>query len=157
MRELMLTRVFDAPRELVFRAWTDPEQFRRWFGPKRFTNPVCELDVRVGGALRIQMRGPDGTLYPPMIGVFEEVTEPERLVFRGAVLDEKGEPLFEVRNTAIFEDQGGKTRLTLHARVLKANPGSEKHLAGMEQGWAETLERLGEEVERRQAARMPAP
>ena len=60
-RELVITRIFDAPQKAVFAAWTDPERLKHWWGPKDFTNPVCELDVRPGGAIRIHMRGPDGT------------------------------------------------------------------------------------------------
>jgi len=66
-----LTRAFDAPPTLVWKAWTDPKMMAQWFGPRDFTNPVCELDVRVGGSLRIVMRGPDGNDYP-MKGVFLE-------------------------------------------------------------------------------------
>lgn len=62
--ELVLTRTFDAPRELVFKAWTDAKQLAEWWGPKGFTNPVCDIDVRPGGAIRIDMTGPDGTVYP---------------------------------------------------------------------------------------------
>jgi uncharacterized protein YndB with AHSA1/START domain len=61
---MVMTRVFDAPRELVFKAWTEPERLKRWWGPKGFTNPVCEVDVRPGGAIRIDMRAPDGVVYP---------------------------------------------------------------------------------------------
>jgi len=63
-QQLVLTRVFDAPRELVFKVWTDPKHVARWWGPHRFTNPVCELDLRPGGAILIHMRGPDGVVYP---------------------------------------------------------------------------------------------
>src|SRR5436190_8252782 len=63
-RELVLTRVFDAPREVVFRAWTDPERLAQWWGPRGFTNPRCEWDARPGGAIRVDMKGPDGTVYP---------------------------------------------------------------------------------------------
>src|SRR5262249_13750432 len=77
---LTLKRVFDAPRALVWKAWTDPKMMEQWFGPRGFTIPVCELDVCKGGSLRIVMRGPDGADYP-MKGVFLSVTEPERLVF----------------------------------------------------------------------------
>jgi uncharacterized protein YndB with AHSA1/START domain len=62
-REVVITRVFDAPRGLVFKAWTDPEHMARWWGPKGFTNPICELDARVGGAWRIVMRSPAGSAY----------------------------------------------------------------------------------------------
>src|SRR5579872_6853405 len=79
VRELTITRVFDAPRALVFKAWTDPKHLAQWWGPHTFTNPVCELDVRTGGAFRIVMRGPDGAEHPAR-GVYGEVKPPERLV-----------------------------------------------------------------------------
>src|SRR5437016_584736 len=79
-REVVITRIFDAPRELVFKAWTDPKHMAQWWSPKWFTNPVCELDVRPGGAILIHMAGPDGVVYP-MKGVFQEIVAPQRLVF----------------------------------------------------------------------------
>src|ERR1700688_4411146 len=97
-REVVFTRVFDAPRGLVFKVWTDPKHVAQWWGPHGFTNPVCELDARPGGAIRIHMRGPDGTIYP-MTGVYREIVEPERLVFTSVPLDKNGDPLFEVLNT----------------------------------------------------------
>src|SRR5205085_2306725 len=78
-RELTFTRIFDAPRALVLGMWTDPKHVAQWWGPRGFTNPVCEMDVRPGGALRIVMRAPDGTEYP-MPGIFRDVVAPERLV-----------------------------------------------------------------------------
>jgi len=140
-RELVITRVFDAPREFVFKAWTDPKHVAQWWGPKGFTNPVCELNVRPGGAIRIHMRGPDGTVYP-MTGVYQEIVEPERLVFTSAALDEKGKPLFEVLNTVTFAEHSGKTKLTLQARVFKATAEAAPYLEGMEAGWTQSLERL---------------
>lgn len=145
MQELITTRIFDAPRDVVFRAWTDPERLKRWWGPKGFTNPVCEVDVRPGGAILIHMRAPDGVVYP-MTGVFREIVEPERLVFTSSALDSKGEPLFEVLNTVTLSEEGAKTRLTVHASVSKVKAQAAPHLAGMEQGWSETLDRLAEEV-----------
>ncbi|HEY5095243.1 MAG TPA: SRPBCC domain-containing protein [Candidatus Eremiobacteraceae bacterium] len=141
--DLTITRVFDAPRDLVFQAWTDPNQLAKWWGPHHFTNPVCEVDVREGGAIRIHMRGPEGTVYP-MTGVFNEVVAPERLVFTSTPLDENGDPLFEILNTVVFEEQGEKTRLTLHARVLSATDQAAQYLDGMEEGWTQSLERLAE-------------
>jgi uncharacterized protein YndB with AHSA1/START domain len=147
MQELITTRVFDAPRDVVFQAWTDPERLKRWWGPKGFTNPVCEVDVRPGGTIRIHMRAPDGTVYP-MTGVFREIVDPERLVFTSSALDGNGEPLFEVLNTVTFAEEGGQTRLTLHVTVSKVKAAAAQHLAGMEQGWSMTLDRLAQEVER---------
>ncbi len=140
-RELVLTRVFDAPRELVFKAWTDPKHVAQWWGPHGFTNPVCELDVRPGGAIRMHMRGPDGTLYP-MTGVYEEIVEPKRLVFTSAAQDEEGNPLFEVLSTVTFAEQGSTTTLTVKARVVKSTAEGAPYLEGMEAGWTQSLERL---------------
>jgi len=139
--DLVLTRVLDAPRALVFKAWTDPRHLAQWWGPHGFTNPLCELDVRPGGAIRIHMRGPDGTVYP-MRGVFHEIVEPERIVFTSAALDGDGRPLFEVRNTVTLAGHGGKTTLTLEARVVEQTAEAAPYLEGMEAGWTQTLERL---------------
>jgi uncharacterized protein YndB with AHSA1/START domain len=150
-QELLVTRIYGAPRGLVFKAWTDSNQMARWWGPRRFTNPVCEMDVRVGGLIRIDMRGPNGTIYP-MKGVFREIVEPERLVFASSTLeDEHGKPLLEILNTVTFEDYNGLTKLTLHAVLVtkdfQMTPQVAAALAGMEQGWSESLYRLGDELD----------
>jgi uncharacterized protein YndB with AHSA1/START domain len=150
-QELTLTRILGAPRSLVFKIWTDVKHVSRWWGPRGFTNPVCEWDARPGGLIRIDMRGPNGTIYP-MKGVFHEILEPERLVFTSTALeDEQGKPLFEILNTITFEDFNGLTKLTLHARLVtkdfKLAPQVAAALAGMEQGWSESLYRLADEVE----------
>ena len=129
-RELIITLIIDAPRALVFKAWTDPKHVARWWGPHGFTNPVCELDVRS-----------DGTIYP-MTGVYHEIVEPERLVFTSAALDEEGNPLFEVLNTVTMAERGGKTTLTVQARVAKSTAEAAPYLEGMEAGWTQSLERL---------------
>jgi uncharacterized protein YndB with AHSA1/START domain len=140
--DLVITRVFNAPRELVFKAWTDTKHMAQWWGPNGFTNPVCELDVRAGGTMRIDMRAPNGVVYP-MKGVFEKITEPERLVFISSALDENGNSMFDVLNTVIFAEQRGKTALTLQARVIKANAQAPQYLKGMQAGWTQSLDRLG--------------
>ncbi|MGB7281032.1 MAG: SRPBCC family protein [Candidatus Acidiferrum sp.] len=150
-KELLLTRILGAPRSLVFKAWTDRNHLARWWGPRGFTNPVCEIDVRPGGLIRIDMRGPDGMVYP-MKGVFHEIVEPELLVFTSTALeDENGKPLFEILNTITFEDFHGITKLTLHARLVtrefKMSPQVAAALSGMEQGWSESLYRLADEVD----------
>lgn len=142
--DLVLTRVLDAPRELVFRAWTDPKHLAHWFGPRGFTNPVCEVDLRPGGLWRHVMRGPDGNNYP-MIVYYQEIVVPERLVFLSYVPDQQ-KPLFEILNTVTFIEQGGKTKLTVEARVLKSTPEAAPMLAGMEEGWKQTLDRLASHV-----------
>jgi uncharacterized protein YndB with AHSA1/START domain len=139
--DLVMTRTFDAPRELVFKAWTDTKHMARWWGPNGFTNPVCELDARVGGAMRIDMRAPNGVVYP-MNGVFKEIEEPERLVFISSALDDQGNAMFDVLNTVTFVEQKGKTALTLQARVIKATAQAPQYLQGMQAGWTQSLDRL---------------
>jgi uncharacterized protein YndB with AHSA1/START domain len=139
--EATMRRTFRAPRAAVWRAWVEPEQLRRWWGPHGFTNPVCELDPRVGGAIRIHMRAPDGTVYP-MTGTVEAVQEPERLVLRCQARDDLGGVVLEVVNTVTFAESAGSTTVQVHARVLDATADGALHLAGMEQGWTGSLDRL---------------
>jgi uncharacterized protein YndB with AHSA1/START domain len=142
-QEVAITRILDASREVVFKAWTDQEQLKHWWGPTGFTNPVCELDPRPGGAIRIHMRAPDGVVYP-MTGVVLEIVEPERLVFTSNALDKDGNALFENLNTVTFAEQGGKTKLTLHTKVQTATEQAAPYLKGMDEGWKLTLDRLEE-------------
>ena len=139
---VVLERIFNAPQELVFKAWTDPKLMAQWWGPKYFTNPVCVLDVRPGGAILIHMRGPDGTIFP-MKGEFIEIAPPERLVMIGRALEEKeGNFLLESLTTVTLVEHEGKTKLTMHAVVTKAAPGAADALAGMEEGWNQSLDKL---------------
>jgi uncharacterized protein YndB with AHSA1/START domain len=140
-RELVITRIFDAPRSLVFKMWTDPTHLAQWWGPRGFTNPVCDMDVRPGGAIRIVMRGPGGVDYP-MTGVFHEIVAPERLIFTTAVDDADGNRVLEAHNTVTFAEHGGKTTLTVRARIVKATAAAAPMLAGIEAGWGQSLERL---------------
>ncbi len=142
---ITLTRVYDAPRDLVWCAWTDPKHLAHWFGPRGFTSSVPELDVRVGGALRIVMHGPDGNDYP-MKGEFREVVPPERLVFSNIAIDKDGNHLLEGETTVILSEQDGKTRLTLHTRAVGLVPIAPQMLAGMEAGWRQSLDKLDELV-----------
>jgi uncharacterized protein YndB with AHSA1/START domain len=139
---VVFERVFDAPRNAVFKAWTDPKQLAQWWGPRGFTNPVCEADVRPGGALRIVMRGPDGTEYP-MGGSYLEIAPPERLVFR-ATVDVKGIRVLETHNTVTLTEQGGRTTMDLRVRVVQATAEATPMLAGMHAGWSQSLGRLGD-------------
>ncbi len=141
-RELTLVRVYETPRRLVFKAWTDAGLLAQWWGPKGFTNPLCEFDPKPEGAIRIDMRGPDGTQYP-MTGVVREIAKPDKLVFDSSPLDENGNPIFEVRTAVKFVERNGKTTVTVHARVGKAGPAAVEYLTGMEHGWSQSLDRLG--------------
>ena len=140
-RELVLTRIIDAPRELVFRMWTDPVHLAKWWGPRDFPNPVCEIDPRPGGALRIVMRAPDGTDYP-MAGTFREIVAPERLIFTNCALDRDGNVLLDGLTTVIFAEHSGKTRLTVQTRATALVHSAARYLEGMQAGWEQTLDGL---------------
>ncbi len=144
-RTVTLTRVFDAPRELVWRAWTDPKHLGQWFGPRGFSSSLPELDVRVGGALRIVMHGPDGNDYP-MKGVFREVKPLERLVFSNIAINNDGNHLLEGETTVTLEVQGSKTKLTVHSYAKGLVPLAPQMLAGMEAGWSQSLDKMAELV-----------
>ncbi|HXN89845.1 MAG TPA: SRPBCC domain-containing protein [Methylocella sp.] len=146
-REVVITRIFDVPRGLVFKAWTDPEHMARWWGPRGFTNPICELDARVGGAWRIVMRSPAGIEYP-CGGVYREIVEPERLVFTNIATDNEGNPVLDGLTTVIFAEQGNKTKITLQTHAVAVVAHAAAYLAGMEVGWTQSLERLAEELSR---------
>jgi uncharacterized protein YndB with AHSA1/START domain len=110
-REIVLSRVFDAPRELVFEVWTKAAHVAQWWGPNGFTNTVHEMDVRPGGIWRLTMHGPDGTDYPNLIRYYE-VVPPEKLVYNHSS-GEPDDPGFHV--TILFETEGAMTRVTMHS------------------------------------------
>jgi uncharacterized protein YndB with AHSA1/START domain len=140
-REITITRVFAAPRGAVFKAWTNGKELAQWWGPKGFTNPVCEIDPRVGGALRIHMCGPDDNIYP-MKGEIREIVPPERLVFTNIAVDAAGNSIIEGLTTVIFADEGGKTKLTLHTRGSAVVDYAAAYLQGMEMGWTQSIDKL---------------
>ncbi len=140
-RELTLTRIIAAPRELVFRVWTDPVHLARWWGPRHFTNPVCTLDVRPGGALRIVMRSADGIEHP-MRGVYQDVVPPERLVFSFVAVDAGDRPILQGLTAVTFAEHERGTKLTVQTSASGAATGVERMLDGMEAGWTQSLDRL---------------
>jgi uncharacterized protein YndB with AHSA1/START domain len=111
-RELIFTRIFDAPRELVFSAWTDPKQIVQWWGPKGFTTTTHEMNVKPGGVWRFIMHGPDGRDYKNKI-IFIEVVKPQRLIYKHAGEEDTEAVRFQV--TVTFEAQGNKTKLTMRS------------------------------------------
>ena len=136
-RDLVLTRVFDAPRPLVFKAWTEPERLARWLGPKGFTAPSCDADVRPEGAFRFTIRSPEGEDYR-IRGRYREVVEPERLVFTWAWEDADGRPGHETLVTVSLAERDGKTELTFHQGRFPSVEQRDSH----GEGWSECLDRL---------------
>jgi len=137
--ELVITRILDAPRELVFKAWTEPDRAIRWWGPRGFTTAHYELDFRPDGAYRVCMRSPEGTEHWQR-GVCREVVEPERLVFTFAWEDSEGTPGHETVVTVTLAEFGAKTKLTLHQAVFETVTARDLHQGG----WASALECLAE-------------
>lgn len=157
-REVVITRVLDAPRALVFKAWTDPRHVERWWGPNGFTSFGCEIDLRPGGVFRLHMRGPDGSVHPCR-GVFQEIVEPERLVLASTAEDGSAcgaglPPRSTV--TVRFDERDGRTTLTLVTRFASAADREAAIGCGVEPGWASCLERLAEEW-RGPSPRTPLP
>ena len=138
-REIVLTRVFDAPRSLVFEAFTKPALLQRWFGPRGWSLVVCEVDLQVGGGFRFVLRGPNGREMG-MRGVYREIVPPERSIHMESFDDYPGES----QVTAVFVEQAGKTTLT--ATVLYASREVRDAViqSGMEHGAAESYDRLAE-------------
>ena len=142
-RVLIIERVLDAPRSLVFKAWTDSQHLAHWFGPKGFNLIFCEMDLRVGGIYRFGMRSPEGTNHY-LKGVYKEIREPEVLVCTYAWTDADGNPTRpETTLSLSFDDIGGnKTRLTLHQALFESITACDAHRGG----WNSSLDRLAEFV-----------
>jgi uncharacterized protein YndB with AHSA1/START domain len=138
-REIVMTRVFDAPRHLVFDAFFKPELLKRWFGPRGWSLVVCEVDLRVGGGFRFVLRGPDGTEMG-MRGVYREIVPPERSVHMESFDDYPG----EAQVTAVFVEQGGKTTLTATVLYPSREVRDTVIKTGMEHGAAESYDKLAE-------------
>jgi uncharacterized protein YndB with AHSA1/START domain len=139
-RILVLTRIFDAPRELVWKAWTEPERLARWFGPRGFTSTVLKADFRPGGAYRFHMRSPEGTEHW-LQGFYHEIAEPERLVSTFCWADAEGKITRpETLLTVNLAEHGGKTKLTLHQAIFESVTARHEH----NEGWSSSLDRLAE-------------
>lgn len=144
--DLMITRLLDAPRDLVWTVWTDPAHVAAWWGPRDFTSAVHQYEPYPGGVFRISMFWPDGTEIPTS-GEFRDVVQPERLAFVSTAFeDADGVPQLEVLTTITFAEESGRTRLTLTAVVLKGTPEVAESLAGMEEGWNQSLDKFVREV-----------
>lgn len=138
-RELVITRVFDAPRGLVFRAWTDPESAEQWWGPKGFHLTHREMDVRPGGRWRVCMRSPEGVDHWAG-GVYREIVEPERFVYTWAWERPEGRPGRETLVTVDLAEQGEKTKMTFRQAEFETVENRDSHRGG----WTESFDLLAE-------------
>ena len=152
-QEIIIRRVFDAPRELVWKAWIDPEHFQRWWGPKDYTCPFCQMDLRVGGKYLNCMRSPEGQDFWST-GVYREIVPLERIVYTDSFADAEGNVVpathygmspdfpLEMLVTVTLEDYEGKTKMTLKHSGLPA--GEMGELTGA--GWNESFDKLAENL-----------
>lgn len=141
-----IKRIFDAPRERVFAAWTQAEHLRPWFGPTGFTVSVCEADARPGGAFRLCVRSPAGKDYW-VRGAYKEVEKPRRLLIACTADDEHGVPRLEELIDVTFTSHGRRTEVQLVATARATGPGSAPMLDGVPEVWAQTFTRLGSHLE----------
>ena len=145
-RTLVTTRVFDAPRGLVYKAWTDPKQLAKWFPPEGFSTAACELDVRVGGTVRIDMQAPAGEPFSgavfPGRGTYTDVVPNERLAFTFVPEMPDGTKMSEVLMTVWFEEQAGRTKVTIHQTLATVADYEAMVKQGMSQGINESLGKL---------------
>ena len=143
-RTLVITRLLDAPRDMVFAAWVDQDQAAQWWGPRGFTSVSCTMDVRIGGAWRRVMRSPEGVEHKAR-GVYREIAAPERLVFTYAWENNPEQTGHETLVTLTFAERGGKTQLTLHQAVFETVAARDDHHGG----WSGCLERFAEYLAQR--------
>ena len=140
-REIIVTRMIDAPRPLVFKAWTDPDQVAHWWGPKGFVTVDHEMDIRPGGAYRFRMRSPQGSEHSKR-GVYREIVEPERIVFTFAWEEPNGRVGPETLVMVTFKAMGSRTKLTLRQGVFDTIARRDDHQGG----WTSCLERFAEYI-----------
>lgn len=143
--EVDVSTVFNAPRNVVFESWVDAKRIEKWWGSAAFTNQVRELDARPGGTIRIDMKSPDGNVYP-MKGEFKEIVKHERIVFTSTAIDAEGNAVFDAVNTVAFVEDGGHTVVSIHAEVFNATPEAAPYIAGQEEGWKQSLSKLGDQL-----------
>ena len=136
--EVVMTREFDAPRDLVFRAYIDPDLIPRWWGPRYLTTTVDRMDVRAGGSWRFVQRAPDGAIHA-FHGVYHLVQPPERIV---QTFEYEGEPGHVLLETVTFEDLGGRTRITTQSVFQSIRDRDGMVASGMESGVVESMDRL---------------
>jgi len=140
-----INRLMDAPVDLMWKVWTEPEHLKAWWGPRIFTAPVCEVDLRVGGRMHIIMRAENGAEHGAD-AVFEEIDPPNRLVWTMDAVSPTGETLLKTRTTITLKDEGGKTRLVIVSEGYGVVPEAVQMLAGMEIGWNQSIDKLAEHI-----------
>lgn len=150
-RTVTLTRILKAPRDLVWRAWTDAKMLKEWWGPEQFTNPVVEGDIKVGGTLHITMHGPKDSPFDidmPMVKRYREIVPGRKLVFENEPLGPNGERLMESLTTVTFSDHPDGTLMEMTTTARALVPMAAQMLQGMEQGWSQSFDKLARFLEK---------
>ena len=149
LKEVSFERTYDTPVETVWRAWTDPEQLKQWWGPNDVTIPECEVDLRQGGRFYIVMQATEamgeyaGTRWP-MEATFTEVKENAKLAYEAKAWTEGHEDatMIEQVSTMTLSEEGGKTKLSLHAAIIKSGPNATDAIEGMKYGYGQQFDKL---------------
>jgi uncharacterized protein YndB with AHSA1/START domain len=139
--ELVLTRTIGLERRQVWRLWTESRHLAAWWGPHGFTNPECSINASPGGEVRILMRSAEGEEFLN-VGTVKVADEPRSLVFSIALMNPDGSVRLENLTTVELEDRDLATEVTVRVKVLRATPEASENLAGMRDGWSESLHRL---------------
>lgn len=166
--EFVITRIFDAPRELVWKAWTDPEMVKEWWGPKYFTAPSIKIDLRVGGKYIYCMHGPKGSQFDMdfySAGIYKEIVPMEKLVVTDYFSDKDGNKVDPVKFdmspdfpkemdvTVTFEEMGNKTKLTIrYAKPATDAQYEAMKKSGMDEGWNTSLDKLAQTLRERRTS-----
>jgi uncharacterized protein YndB with AHSA1/START domain len=150
-RSVTLTRILKAPRDLVWRAWTDTAMLKEWWGPEQFTNPVVEGEIKVGGTLHITMHGPKGSPFDidmPMVKRYREIVPGRKLVFENEPLGPNGERLLDSLTTVTFSDHPDGTLMEMTTTAKALVPMAAGMLQGMDQGWSQSFDKLARLLEK---------
>ncbi|MGE3278369.1 MAG: SRPBCC domain-containing protein [Candidatus Altimarinota bacterium] len=156
-QELSMSKVLDATSEQVFEAWVDPHQMAQWWGPKGYTNPVCELEIRAGGQIWIEMTDPNGKVHP-VGGIFQVIVKGQQLVFTTkSFMDAQNNPGMLNLNSVQFQEHvDGKTKLALKVIVVRSTPEMAMQLDRMREGWSQSFDRLARLLEKNEVLVSPA-
>ena len=149
-KELSIEKEFNAPTSDVWKAFTDVETFKKWFGPEGFSTPVAQIDPKVGGKIYVEMQDDAGYIQKgmrsPMEGEFKEVAAPTKMVYSANPLVNR-KPAMETLVTINLIEEGGKTKMNLHVEVVSSTPEAAPMLEGMETGWRQSLDKLAKLLE----------
>lgn len=143
IKELTITRIFNADRDIVFKMWTEAEHVSKWYGPKGFSVADCRIDPKSGGEFFVNMKSKDGKVYPST-GIYREISPPDKLVFSlVSHFDDNGNPQVEMLNTLTFKKENGKTKMVMVIEEVKTISGIVP-LKGLDFAWGQSFDKMAE-------------